>query len=383
MTQCSVLLAVGPHGILITIPPDVSLLPIEREVRPEAALSASQQQTLIMSALESPQNGRSLRELSRGRRRATVLVGDLSFPAPYDIALLPVITILLEAQIRPSRIAFIACPGNNGPLLGRAAIHRYGEQWVGEHEFTTWTLKGPKGNESEALYAAADLRLLVIPALAKPMSINLLSPVVDLTLELFLGQKLQIDVSAAQSFSSTRQPHLLGSRAANDTSTDVLLTTGGGDAWETTLEEATLSLDRVVTDATTLVLAFSGTEGLGSAHFTQNLWSLFQQAEEVLEKGGKLIPPEELVESHATAAFDPATAVAMVVSTFQHWVLFSPGLAQHDEGDEWVEKLSKLPNLAGRIHLCGQEPQLWALLERFYGRKYRLLVNPLGWRSGV
>ena len=62
---------------------------------------------------------------------------------------------LVEGDIRPTRISVLVCPGGTGPVLGRAAIHRYGEEIVGDHELRAWQ-PGENG-APDALYATADL----------------------------------------------------------------------------------------------------------------------------------------------------------------------------------------------------------------------------------
>ncbi|MCY3024284.1 MAG: hypothetical protein NTW87_35350, partial [Planctomycetota bacterium] len=201
-----------------------------------------------------------------------------------------------------------------------------------------------------------------------------------LTVVLGLGHKLRMDIVSARGNPELRTPN---SEPRQPEGYDVLLTSGGGADWETTLEEALLSLYHATPPAAapgdpgpTAVLAFSGEAGLGSAHFTLDLWSLLQQAEEVLASGRALadLAPRP-------AAFDPAATVAFALSGWRQVALLSPGLAEHEEGEELGERLKALPGLASRIRLCAGERELWELLAQWHGPQYRLRVHALGWRA--
>lgn len=366
--QSTHLLAVGPHGLAVTVPDGVTVLPVGRAVQLGGGLSAEEQQRIVAAALAAPASGPPLKELAKGHRRAVVVAGDLLLPAPYDVALPPVIGALLEAEIRPTRIVILAWPGRSGPVLGRAAIHRYGEEVVGEYDLRAWQ---GGGAQPDSFYAAADLRVAVAPAL--PWSTL---PDADMTIRLGLGGGPRLEIASATA-GGRREAQCPTPDVAE---CDVALATGGGAAWEATLEEALLSLHVLLSArpraAKTAVLAFSGDEGLGSAHFTRDLWSLFEQADELLARGGALIAAPSAFEE-----FEPVMAVAQALGSFEHLVLFAPGLAGHEEGGDLAACLEELRAVAGRVHLCAREPELWELLRGLAGPGYRLSLHPLGWRE--
>jgi len=372
-----IMLAVGARGLTVTVPNAVQLLPVAQPVEAGEALGVDAQQHLVREALDKPASGPPLKELAKGHRRAAILAGDLSLPAPYDIALSPVINALLAAEIRPSRICILAWPGAGGPLLGSAAIHRYGEEIAGEYELRAWQGTG----QPDPSYAAADLRVALLPALPWQAAGSLK---VEFGIALGLGRKLRMDIVSAHT-----GPELAAGKLEPETGNmkpgaAAVLLSGGGADWETTLEEALLSLqihkaaapgEPPLVRKQSVVLAFAGEEGLGSARFTGELWNLLQQAEEVLAAGHALHVPGQ-----AAGAFDPALTVARAMSVFEQLILLSPGLAQHEEGEELAERLAELPACGQRIRLCARQEEMWELLARALGAGYRLAVEPLGWR---
>jgi hypothetical protein len=371
-TSRTQLLAVGPQGLEVVVPDGVALLPVARPAESDAALSVDEQRAIVRAALAAPQQGPALAELAKGHRRAVILVGGLALPAPYEVVVPPLLGVLLAAEIRPSRIALLACPGASGPVLGIGAIRRYGEEVVGEYDLRAWE---GSGAEPDSLYAAADLRVAVTPALPARAWFKDLS--VDLALTLGLGRKLRMDVASAR---ASQKTDVANEGPAAGEAADVLLTSGGGADWETTLEEALLSLHTLAPACAgttkTVALAFSGIEGLGSAQFARDLWGLLQQAEELLAKGEPLTVP-----APAKDAFDPALTVAWALSRFEHLALLSPELVTHEDGEDLAERLAGLPSVASRIGVCAREQELWGLLERWHGTNYRLALEPLGWRA--
>ncbi|HYG73793.1 MAG TPA: lactate racemase domain-containing protein [Planctomycetota bacterium] len=365
----TILLAVG-RGLTITPPASAQVLPLVASVDPGSPLLGTQQQELIRTALAGSDGSAPLREIAKDHRHVAILAGDLSLPAPYDIALPPVMNALVEAGIRPTRISIIACPGHGTPILGRGAIHRYGEEIVGDHELHAFIKDGP----GEALYAKADLRIAVVPSAAgeKPFGEDFRH---DYAVALQIGRKAVIDIVGA-SAGSALPAHMQNSKPIG--SADVAFTTGGGAEWESTLEEALPGLWHAApeNENSSAVLAFTGDEGLGSAHFTNDLWTLLKQAEEVLAQGGsfKNAVPRPL-------RFDPAMTLAYALSTFERVIFYSPEFAQHPEGDELNERLAELPQLSQRLGLLGSESGVWELLQRAHGTHWTLRVNPLGWRG--
>ncbi|HEY3322951.1 MAG TPA: lactate racemase domain-containing protein [Planctomycetota bacterium] len=355
------------------MPPTVDLQPVACPVQAGPARSHADQTANVQAALDKPQSGPALKDLAKVHRRAVVLVGDLALPAPYELALPPVIEALKAGEIRPSRISVLAAPGGCGPLVGRGAIHRYGEEIAGDYELRAWQA----GEQPDELFTAADFRIAIVPA---GLPTPLLPPSaagqkLDCVLHLDLGKNANLEIASA-TLDSTLETRPANPQSAIRNPQSVWLTTGGGSQWEATLEEALLSLWNAQ-PATTGVLAFSGDEGLGSAYFTHDLWSLLKQAEEVLASGGSLSGAGPL------EAYDPAAVFAQALGTFERLVLLSPGLSEHEEGGDLAEQLAALPKLASHIELCADEKELWDLLAIWHSSTYRLAAEPLGWRANI
>jgi hypothetical protein len=361
------LLPVGLNGRQVIVPESIDFAPPAKPVEQKPALSSSEQQAIVESAINHPQSGAPLKELAKGHRRVCVIVGDLSLPAPYWLALPPIVAALVEVDIRPTRISFVAYPNASSLILGRAAIHRYGEDIVGDHELRAW--QAAEG-ETDQLYSSADLKIAVLPSHAD------LQLAVDATVRLKLGNKAVIDIESVQYCSGSPPAANPKSKIENPKSSDVWLTSGGGAEWETSLEEATISLHSP-REASTAVLAFGGEEGLGSSRFARDLWSMLEEAENVLQSNSALpSPPGE-------TPFDPASAFAAALANFERLVLFSEQFATHPEGEDLLDRMSAWPKISQRLHLIGGEAQLWELLKRSHGESFKLTAEPLGWRAQI
>ncbi|HYF51893.1 MAG TPA: lactate racemase domain-containing protein [Planctomycetota bacterium] len=366
----SVVLAIE-NGLPLSVPDEVKCT-VGREIS-GVAPSASEQQQRVRSALGL------FPGLAAGKRRACVVVGDLSLPAPYDLILPQVVQLLVAAEIRPSRISFLVAPGNGYPVLGRGAIHRYGEEIVGEHELRAWTAAEGK---HDPYFEAADLRIVVAPELPGRGALPVRESHLDLTLTLGTALRISINTVAARTLSEPYAHNFVPLEGA----ADVLLLSGGGSDWEETLEESLLSLHAALSTRTsneaarTLVLAFSGKDGIGSAHFARDFYTLLQQAAEVLESSPDALTVVDSAPNEQRP-YDAAATLAEALSRSARVVLFSPGLAEHSEGDELLERLAEWPALARRLLVCGREVDLWAALQAAHGSAYSLHVEPLGWRG--
>lgn len=359
----SLLLAVGSNGLQLNIP-DGIVVETCAELESGSVRPPPQQQDVIRHALDAAQ----LKTLAKEKRRAVILTGGLALPGPYDIALPAVIKALIDAEIRPSRISILVCPGGAGPVLGTNAIHRYGEEVVGEHE-----LRAISEDGADLLLESADLRIAVAPTIGPLNALNLAGAAAtfDLAIELTLGRKIQMDVESARALDAAP-----AAARENVASGDVFLCSGGGAPWESTLEEALLSLYLATTTSRTAVLAFEGGEGLGSSRFTLDFLAMLQQAGELLAGGGSLagmIP--------RPAVYDPAGALAHVLSSTDHLVLFSRAFSEHSDGDDLLEFLAAQPALAGHLSLLSSEAQLWPLLKSRHGDAFKMSAQPLGWRG--
>jgi hypothetical protein len=369
----SVMFAAGSRGVRLLIPAGVTLTNSANAIDEKPFETEAIQRARVTEALVTPVAGIPLKQLALGKRRVVVLVGDLSRPAPYDIALPALVTALVEADIRPSRIAFVACPGGNGPLLGRSAIHRYGEEICGDHEVNAWPAEGTPG----ALFDSADLRIAVAPHV-DGIDFNAFLPTgvsVDFSIELTLGRNVQIEIESARAFSGSVPQSKSTSPRAPNSAADVLIISGGGAPWEATLEEALLSLHAPRVSAQTAVLVFCGDEGLGASRFSRDAWSLIEQAEVVLAAGKSLGKPS------SAGAFDAVNVLAECLKRYSHTVLFSAGFAEHSEGDDLIDRLDAAPHVAKRLGVCSNHAALWQLLELAHGERYSVHAEPLGWRA--
>lgn len=378
------LLAVG-NGFTLTVPDGITLLPVAAPLDSSPATPALEQRQRVEAALARPEGVAPLAEFAKGKRRAAVVVGDLSLPAPYDIALPAVVAELVKAEIRPTRIAFLSYPGNGYPILGRGAIHRYGEEVVGEHELRAWQAETADGVDPS--FSASDLKILVAPQLPS------LRPVVeaklpfDLHLSMTLGRKPRIEIASAKMTAGISAAP--AAREVSPEKADVLLASGGGSDWEATLEAALLSLhvpqasrlpgaDAGGTPAVqSAALIFNGADGLGSAHFTRDLYDLLRQAEELLAKGSALDEPP------ASDVFDPAMTMASALSHYAHVVLFSSAFLEHSDGDFLRDTFAEWPHVSKRLHLCSHAVELWSTLKAAHGETFSVAAAPLGWRGAV
>ena len=362
----TITLAVTARGLEISVPDGVELLPVQHS-EPGEPLAWNAQKELIKAALVRPLSGQSLPELARSRRRVAIVAGDLSYPAPYSMVLPAIVAALVEAGIRPSRIGFVIRPAP-WPVLGRGAIHRYGEEIVGDHEVNSWQ------GDSDTVFDTADLKLAVAPRIGQRGALALLPPgtKIDAAVELELGRKIKIDLVGAQCFAPGQPPAVKATPATGAAGQcDVAITSGGGSEWEETLEEALLGLSEA--SAPTVVLAFSGSDGLGSAHFTRRLWEILDAAKQP-QAADQLPALLSLLYTYADSS-------AQMPRSIQRLVLLSPGLTEHREGDDLYERINEVPALAERIKLCANPAQLWEKLSAWHGASYRLAVNPLGWRA--
>jgi hypothetical protein len=402
------LLAFGARGLRLQTPEGATLradAPVEEAPSPIASAAA------VREAFSTAGLGTKLSELATGKRRAVILVGDLAFPARYDLVLPELAEALIARGVRASRILFRCVPGGGGPALGRFAIRRYGEATVGAYALENWGTPAPSpemnvpfsaqgraedppdatAEGGDAAYAAADLRLAVLPDFpgareALPRAARApedrgpgSAGPPDLTLFVAPGRGPGVEVVSIRAEAAAAAPaenRLLTSEGAPA----VALVTGGGAPTDETLEEALLGLRFLPgpAGAEAAVVAFDGREGLGSARFTLDLRALLRQAEAELVERGRLPAPEEV---RGGQAWDPAGALAEALCRHNSVILFSPGLAEQEEGRELAEQLAESPHLAKRLALVEAEAALWVLLAERVGPRYFLLTEPLGWRG--
>lgn len=366
----NILIPQGRKALPLAVPESVTLL-LQRPLATEPP--AARDAEVLAAAFAAPLAGPALRDLAAGKRRVCLLVGDESWPAPYEIALPALVRELTAAGIRPTRIALLTCPSPASPALGRDAIRRYGEEIVGEHEVQPY--RAAQGGGLDSRFDAADLRIAVLPALAD--SAGMLPPgaaphaVLAITPAPVSGQRLQ----AARFGVPAEVFRTLRNGPAGCPEHAVYLASGGGEPYDATLEDALAGLRRLPAGSpeVTLVLGFEGSEGLGSSRFTLDLFDLLRLV-------------DEGVPSHAQAAsknWDPAGGLYELLRASRRLVLWSSGLAGHEDGDALMEVLAECPRLAERFVFAGDAGQLWAQLQAWHGDTYRLFAEPLGWRAGA
>ena len=383
-------LAMGMQGLVLAVPESVALV-VPRPLQDSVPAPIQSPAELLRAALQAPVAGPPLSELAAGKRRAVVLVGDLSYPAPYPLLLPELCRVLAELGIRPTRISFLCCPGASGPVLGRLAVRGYGAETVGEHELRAWTWGAEGPEERDSLFDAADLKLAMLPTL--PAALAALPHGVRPEWALAVSPALGLVVSAAairagppQALFSSAETGSLGGAgteelARGSTGWQVSMASGGGDPTDATLEEALVGL-RPGTQAgsgasgVTRVLFFAGTEGLGSARFTLDLWWLLKWISQAPSTADPLPPEPPFV-----GPWNPLQVLAEVLRRDGRIVLFSPGLAEHHEGDDLRARLAESPALAERLFLITGQDELWAKLEAWHGARFALCAEPLGWRG--
>jgi hypothetical protein len=357
-------IAVGRAGTLLQVPDGLRVTFTGAEVDPSETTRLADMRLMISEALTQPAEGPSLPQMVDGKRRVAILAGDLSHPAPYSVALPALTKTLIDAGIRPARITVLVCPGDCGSLLGRAAIRRYGEEIAGDFELRPLCNPAALKSEDDAAFAGADLRIALQPAGLPNIHPELQK--IEATLELKLGRRLRMDIAGARLH---RGPGTLPTvQNMQSARSDVLLTSGGGDDWESSLEEALLSLS-VENLPRTTVLAFGGRDGLGSALFTSNIL----ESIDALERG--TLARENEGGYTALRAFDRA------LQSTDKLILFSEGLAEHPDTEDLLEALESRPKAAEKILLCTEQPALWETLRQLKGEEYSLAINPLGWRG--
>jgi len=350
-------LALGRFGLTLHPPESVEVL-VLRPLSAEAATPNAR--GLVEAALEQPLSGPPLKELIPGKRRAALLVGDVTWPAPYEAVLPTLVDALVSGGIRPTRIVTVAFPGEAGTVIGRSAVRRYGEQILGDHDIFTFLR-----TEDLVDFDACVAVFPQVPGVREALS------------------SVRVDFALALQSSTGLVPQLAGVRCGSVESlwvpqralpevtmgTEVELQTGGGAPADATLEDALASWRRTPTRATTRVLAFDGAEGLGSSYFTQELF-----------KSLRRIVRGEKAEPHLPA-WTPARALEESLQDGGRIVLYSPGLAEHGETEYLKDVLLESPSLAERFKLVETEVVLWLQLEQWYGKTYRLFAEPLGWRG--
>lgn len=330
-----------PAGCELIGPPLAPLWPRERI----SALSSAVEESLG-----------ALKSLVADKRRAVIVVGDFSLPAPYPILLPKLTKALVAAGIRPSRITFLCAPGQFDKVLGASAIRRYGEELVGEYDLRPWD-----GNPVDPAYAQADVRLALFPSLP--------------TAEARLLREIMRpapDWSLPSLFPENAPPDF------HDFNADVYWVSGGGHPIDAVFEEALLGVELFLRRnpctkphaSKTLVFCFSGKNGVGSAAFFQDVFSLLSELDEYLASG-----EETQGNLNDANIFDPATALAKALSSFSV-IIHAPDMLKRDDGRELAEYLSELPQVQRRLQLVENESAIWSAIHKQHGQNVSVQTVP-------
>ncbi|MCW8130050.1 MAG: DUF2088 domain-containing protein [Planctomycetota bacterium] len=362
------LLAFGHKGLALQPPPGVQVA-VPRPVRDVPYTPPAE---MIRAALHAQAGGPALRDLAAGRRRVAIYVGDETWPAPNEAVLPTLVKELVDAGIRPTRIGFFSCPSACGPALGRDAIRRYGEAIVGDHELAPCFNRAAPGPDERA--ALADLRLAVLPSVAGAKALLPGGLEIHGCLLADPGDAFDVRAAGVRWGGPDLASALDAVPAPAEAVAGVYLTTGGGARSDATLEDALAGLRRLppLAPDASIVLAFDGEDGLGSARFTLDLFDLLK-----LTEAGEV--PGDLPQDRP---WDAGWALYDLLRAKRRIVLLSPGLAESAEGDELRDELAASPTLFGRVVLAAQESELWPRLAEWHGERYALFAEPLGWRAG-
>jgi nickel-dependent lactate racemase len=96
--------------------PDMPVLP-----HPEAA---------VLHALQQPVGAESLEREALGKKRACILICDITRPVPNGLLLQPIVRQLIAAGIDPSRISVLVATGLHRPNVGTELEELVGDPWV-------------------------------------------------------------------------------------------------------------------------------------------------------------------------------------------------------------------------------------------------------------
>src|ERR1700722_17095406 len=84
----------------------------------------------VRQAGSEPINSPSLAELARGRKRACILLCDITPPVPTPLFLRPMTETLVASGIALNRIPILVAPGLHRPNLGEELAELVGDPWV-------------------------------------------------------------------------------------------------------------------------------------------------------------------------------------------------------------------------------------------------------------
>ncbi len=158
----------GREGLTLSIPPTVSAIIAQPQRDPPLAHPTES----VRQALRSPLGSPPLQQVARGKRRAAVVVSDITRPVPYRTLLPPLLGELHDAGIEGRQIEIIIATGLHRPntvaeieeMLGTEIASRYSvrnhiARDEAQHEYLGRTSRGTPIWIDRG-FLAADLRIL-------------------------------------------------------------------------------------------------------------------------------------------------------------------------------------------------------------------------------
>ena len=119
-------LAYGRSGLVVNFPDEAELTLIHKRVLPPLP----DPHVAVRQALNVPIGSASLKELSRNRRSACILICDITRPVSNHLFLRPIIEDLLAGGVPASKIVVLVATGLHRPSHGAELEELIGDPWV-------------------------------------------------------------------------------------------------------------------------------------------------------------------------------------------------------------------------------------------------------------
>lgn len=116
----------GREGLPLDLPDNLEITVIRKPVMPVLP----DPETVLRSALTHPIGCPSLREVTRGRLNACILICDITRPVPNGIVLPVLIQELMRAGLKPEAITVLVATGLHRPNEGSELLEVVGSDWV-------------------------------------------------------------------------------------------------------------------------------------------------------------------------------------------------------------------------------------------------------------
>lgn len=158
----------GGTGIRLSLPAGIPVVIAEPRRDPPLA----DPEDAVREALRCPVGTPALRDLARGKRKAAVVVSDITRPVPYGVVLPPLLDELHAAGIGPAQVEIVVATGLHRAnttaeleaMLGASIVSHYAvrnhvARDLAQHEFLGETTRGTPIWIDRG-FLAADLRIL-------------------------------------------------------------------------------------------------------------------------------------------------------------------------------------------------------------------------------